>query len=543
MSALSVDDISVLFPNRRGDFTAVDTVSLEINKGEILGLVGESGAGKSTVGAAIMGLIQKPGYLTGGTVGKRIGMIFQDPLTSLNPVETVGDQLCETMQEHIELTDAEALSRAEALLTDVGITEARIRLNHYPHQFSGGMRQRVVIALALCADPDVVVADEPTTALDVSVQAQVLALMKTMCKERNVAMVLITHDMGVIAETTDRVAVMYKGKIVEIGTTSQIISAPSHEYTKSLLSAVPPADRKIDRFPLVNYIEEDRSQVVNLDSHWLGQKREFDDYQGPILEVKNLSLDFLIENSWFKAKRKYLKAIDDVSFSIEQGKTYGIVGESGSGKSTTARVICGIYKPDSGQVNYAGTNLSALRSRSEAIPFRREMQMVFQDPYSSLNGRMRVGSIISEPMLLHKLAESKEQALDISRELLEVVGLDASDAAKYPHEFSGGQRQRISIARALATRPRLLICDEPTSALDVSIQAQILNLLKDIQQEIGLTMLFISHDLPVIRQMCDHICVMKTGKIVEERDAESMFTDPTHPYTKHLLSLMPKFSG
>jgi len=358
MSALSVDGISVLFPNRRGDFTAVDTVSLELNKGEILGLVGESGAGKSTVGAAIMGLIQKPGHLTGGTVvldttriddldeelmrairGKRIGMIFQDPLTSLNPVETVGEQLCETMQEHMDLSDAAALTRAEALLTDVGITEAKIRLNHYPHQFSGGMRQRVVIALALCADPDVVVADEPTTALDVSVQAQVLALMKSMCKERNVAMILITHDMGVIAETTDRVAVMYKGRIVELGTTSQIISAPSHEYTQSLLSAVPPADRRIERFPLVNYIEEGKSQVVNLDSHWLGQKREFDDYQGPILEVKNLSLNFLIENSWFKSKRKYLKAIDDVSFSIEQGKTYGIVGESGSGKSTTARVI------------------------------------------------------------------------------------------------------------------------------------------------------------------------------------------------------------
>ena len=560
MSTLTINDIKVEFPNRRGDFTAVDGVSLELQPGEILGLVGESGAGKSTVGSTVMGLIQKPGFLSKGQVhldgnriddlddelmrairGKRIGMIFQDPLTSLNPVETVGSQLIETILVHLKIPEAEARKQAIDLLEEVGISEAEIRLDHYPHQFSGGMRQRVVIALALCADPEIIIADEPTTALDVSIQAQVLQLMRNLCEERNVGMILITHDMGVIAETTNRVAVMYRGKVVELGTTSQIINNPKHDYTRSLLSAVPPPDKKIQRFPLVTYIEDIKEGTLDLSNHWLGEKRTFTQHDSALLKVDNVSLRFIIQNSWFASKRKYLQALKGVTFEIGQGETYGLVGESGSGKSTAARIITGIYKPETGNISYAGKNLTQLKTRAEAAPFRRQMQMVFQDPFSSLNARMRVGKIVAEPILLHNLASDKKEAMEIAEDLLEVVGLGASAAKKYPHEFSGGQRQRVSIARALATRPRFLICDEPTSALDVSIQAQILNLLKDLQAELGLTMLFISHDLPVIRQMCDRVAVMRHGEIVEEAKTEELFASPNHDYTRHLLDLMPKF--
>ncbi len=560
MSTLNVDRITVEFPHRRGDFTAVDDVSFVLRPGEILGLVGESGAGKSTVGSAIMGLIQRPGFLSRGRVmlddmrlddlddelmrairGQRIGMIFQDPLTSLNPVETVGSQLIETIQTHLRLSDHDAKARACRLLDEVGIADAELRLTHYPHQFSGGMRQRVVIALALCADPDIIVADEPTTALDVSVQAQVLQLMRRLCRQRGVSMILITHDMGVIAQMANRVAVMYRGKIVELGSTDQVITAPRHDYSKSLLSAVPPLDRKIDRFPCVTYIEQAGQKSPDLSLHWLGQAHNDSVCHQALLCVENVSLRFVAQDSWFASGRKYLQALNDVSFQIKPGETYGLVGESGSGKSTMARVITGIYKPERGLIAYAGHPISQLRTRAEAAPFRRQMQMVFQDPFSSLNGRMRVGAIVAEPILFHKLATNKREALEIAEDLLEVVGLGGQAARKYPHEFSGGQRQRISIARALATRPRFLICDEPTSALDVSIQAQILNLLKDLQAELGLTMLFISHDLPVVRQMCDRVAVMRRGQIVEQATVEKLFADPTHDYTRHLLELMPKF--
>ena len=560
MSTLSVDRITVEFPHRRGDFTAVDDVSFVLQPGEILGLVGESGAGKSTVGSAIMGLIQRPGFLSRGRVmledtrlddlddelmrairGQRIGMIFQDPLTSLNPVETVGSQLIETIQTHLKLSDQDAKARACRLLDEVGIVDAELRLTHYPHQFSGGMRQRVVIALALCADPDIIIADEPTTALDVSIQAQVLQLMRRLCHQRGVSMILITHDMGVIAQMASRVAVMYRGKIVELGPTDQIITAPRHDYSKSLLSAVPPSDRKIDRFPCVTYREQARQKSLNLSQHWLGQTRNDNVSDRALLCVDKVSLRFVTQDSWLVARRKYLQALNDISFQINPGETYGLMGESGSGKSTMARVITGIYKPERGVITYADHPISQLRTRAEAAPFRRQMQMVFQDPFSSLNGRMRVGAIVAEPILFHKLAANKREAQDIVEDLLDVVGLGAQAARKYPHEFSGGQRQRISIARALATRPRFLICDEPTSALDVSIQAQILNLLKDLQAELGLTMLFISHDLPVIRQVCDRVAVMRRGHIVEQAAVEKLFADPTHDYTRHLLELMPKF--
>ena len=564
MALLQIKNMRVEFPSRRGHVTAVHDLSLSLKAGEILGVVGESGAGKSTIGNAVIGLLEPPGQLSNGQVflqGKRIdnldefemrqirgahiGMIFQDPLTSLDPLQTVETQLLDTIQLHLRLPEEEARERAVGLLDAVGIPDPAIRIKQYPHQFSGGMRQRVVIALALCADPELIIADEPTTALDVSVQAQILELMKGLCRDRNVGMILITHDMGVIAETADRVAVMYRGRVVETGTTAQIITEPVHDYTKSLISAVPRPDRRVKRFPLVTYIEDagERPEGLDLATHWLGQARNFGEEREQLVEVDKLHMRFITRHSIFPSKRLYLDAVKDVSFAIKTGEVFGLVGESGSGKSTVARMITGIYTPSGGSIVFSGADLTALKSRREAQPWRRQMQMVFQDPFSSLNGRMRVRDIVAEPIMFHRLASSRSEAEGMVRDLLEIVGLGAKAALKFPHEFSGGQRQRISIARALATRPRFLVCDEPTSALDVSIQAQILNLLKDLQEELQLTMLFISHDLPVIRQMCDRVGVMRHGQLLEIADTEQLFTSPKHEYTRHLLDLMPKFSG
>lgn len=562
MSLLEVKNLTVKFPSRKGDFTAVDDVTLNVEPGEILGIVGESGAGKSTVGNAVISLLEAPGYMSGGSVwlkgkriddldenlkatirGKRIGMIFQDPLTSLNPLETVGAQLIETIILHLGFSESQARARAVDLLMQVGIENAAERVDQYPHQFSGGMRQRVVIALALCSDPEVVIADEPTTALDVSIQAQILGLLRKLCEERNVGMIMVTHDMGVIAEITDRVAVMYNGKLVEIGDTETVLYNPTHEYTKSLISAVPRPDMKAHRFPLVTYIEdvEVLPEDIKLSDMWLGKTREYEAFDGPMLTVENLKLDFTTKRAIFKRNNQYFTALKGVSFDIRQGEVFGVVGESGSGKSTIARCVTGIYEPTDGFVSICGADLNKLEDKNKQNYYRRQTQMVFQDPFSSLNGRMRVENIIAEPIIFHKQAENKTDVMKIVDELLEIVGLGTHAARKFPHEFSGGQRQRISIARALATRPRFLICDEPTSALDVSIQAQILNLLKDLQEELGLTMMFISHDLPVIRQMCDRVAVMKSGEILEIAETEALFNTPQHSYTQSLLKLMPKF--
>jgi peptide/nickel transport system ATP-binding protein len=564
MHLLDIRKMRVEFPSRRGHVVAIEELSLTLDPGEILGVVGESGAGKSTIGNAVIGLLEPPGELTGGEVylqgsridtldaaemrsirGARIGMIFQDPLTSLDPLQTVETQLLDTIQLHLDLSEADARARAVDLLDAVGIPDPAIRIQQYPHQFSGGMRQRVVIALALCADPELVIADEPTTALDVSVQAQILDLMKRLCRERNVGMILITHDMGVIAETADRVAVMYRGRVVETGTTAQILTAPVHDYTRSLISAVPRPDKRMHRFPLVTYIEDagERPEGLDLATHWLGRAQSYDSEHQELLQLEDMHMRFVTRHSMFASKRLYLDAVKDVSFVIKTGEVFGLVGESGSGKSTVARMITGIYQPTGGRVRFAGTDLTALKSRHAARPWRRQMQMVFQDPFSSLNGRMRVRDIVAEPILFHELAGSRAEAYGMVGDLLDIVGLGNKAAMKFPHEFSGGQRQRISIARALATKPRFLVCDEPTSALDVSIQAQILNLLKDLQEQLGLTMLFISHDLPVIRQMCDRVGVMRHGQLLEVAETETLFTAPQHEYTKHLLDLMPKFSG
>ena len=564
LTLLQINNLEIEFPSRKSVLRAVDNVSLSLEKGDILGIVGESGAGKSTVGNALIGLLEPPGQMTKGEIfldgnridnlpdsekqkirGKEIGMIFQDPLTSLNPLQTIEHQLVETINLHLELGENDARQRAVELLDQVGIPDPDVRVKQYPHQFSGGMRQRVVVALALCAEPNLIIADEPTTALDVSIQAQILDLMRGLCKEKQVGMVIITHDMGVIADITDRVAVMYRGRLVEHGATEKILGNPDHPYTQSLISAVPRPDIKLIRFPQVTYIEDvaEKNTEIDITEHWLGKAREYETAPGPLVELKNISMRFTTKPAFLRKNRIFLDAVNNVSLDIHEGEVFGLVGESGSGKSTVARIICGLYTPISGAINFAGTELTALKKQSDLDPFRKQMQMIFQDPYSSLNPRMRVLDIVAEPILFHQLAETRREVEIIVKDLLEHVGLGAQSAVKYPHEFSGGQRQRISIARALATRPRFLICDEPTSALDVSIQAQILNLLKDLQEELGLTMLFISHDLPVIRQMCDRVGVMKDGFLCEMKETEVLFENPEHEYTQHLLNLMPRLEG
>ncbi len=560
MSLLTVNKLRIEFPSRHGVATAVNDISFTVEAGEILGVVGESGAGKSTVGNGIINLLSKPGRVAGGEIhlngelisdlapkqmqkirGARIGFIFQDPMTSLNALFTIEQQMVETMVNNLGITQDEAVKRALVLLEQVGIPEPEHRIKQYPHQFSGGMRQRVVIAIAMSCEPEFLIADEPTTALDVSVQDQILKLIRTLCEQRNVGCMLVTHDMGVVANVCDRVAVMYRGDLVELGTTEQILNAPTHPYTQSLISAVPRADVKLDRFPMVNYIEAANApSSIDVSTHWLGQSQDFIKQEGPLLSARNLDLHFIIKDSIFPSMRERLHATNNVSFDIQEGETFGLVGESGSGKSTVARIIAGLQPLDSGNILFEGVDLTAFKSERERRPMRRQMQMVFQNPYTSMNPRMKVKDIIAEPIRFHRLAESEAQIRQIVADLLDHVGLGARAGERYPHEFSGGQRQRISIARALATRPRLLICDEPTSALDVSVQAQILNLLKDLQDELNLSMLFISHDLPVIRQMCDRVGVMQKGTLLEVAETEQLFEHPAHEYTQGLIKLMPR---
>ena len=560
---LEIVGLDVSFPSQRGTTYAVRDVSINVKPGEVLGVVGESGAGKSTIGNAVINLLEPPGKITNGKVlfqgenisslddkemrnirGQKIGMIFQDPLTSLNPLMTIGAQLLETITKTTKLVGDAVFKKAIELLEAVGIEQPEVRFFAYPHEFSGGMRQRVVIALALAGDPDLVIADEPTTALDVSIQEQILELIRVLCRERKLGVIIITHDIGVIANIADRVAVMYDGSVVETGKVHQILTAPKHQYTKSLIAAVPRGDIKFKRFKSVDYIEGGKQSYksIDVDQHWLGEKVRKNSTDKAIF-IEGLNKEFVIKKAVFERNRVYLKAVKDVSFSVEEGESFGLVGESGSGKSTIARLIVGLSKVDRGSIKIFGQDVANKRKDQKVIAAQRDVQMIFQDPYSSLNARMRVQDIIAEPIRYYQTASSDSEALQIVGDLLDHVGLGSTAMLKYPHEFSGGQRQRISIARALASRPKILICDEPTSALDVSVQAHILNLLKDLQDELRLTMLFISHDLPVIRQMCDKVAVMRHGAICEIATTDNLFDAPNHEYSKHLLNLMPRMES
>ena len=554
MSFLKIQNLSVDYKLRKETVHAAKDINIEIKRGEIVGLVGESGSGKSTVANAIIDLIDEPGKVSEGSIylsdinihenkknilslrGKKIGFIFQDPQTSLNPILTIGQQLIETIQTHLNLSNSKAKEKAINLLKEVGIKDAEKRFNDYPHQFSGGMRQRVVISLSLCCEPELLIADEPTTALDVSIQSQILELIKKLTKERNLAVILITHDMGVIAETTNRVAVMKNGNLVELGTTKQILTEPKETYTKSLVSSVPPTNKKISRFKIIEK-ESNNQENINLKILNRWNKREI--LKKDLVQIKNLCKTFN-EGFFTEKSQNNVLAVDTVSFNIQEGKSFGLVGESGSGKTTIAKMIVNLFKPTPGEIYFDDVCINNIKSNKELLKFRKQIQMIFQDPYSSLNGRLKVKDIIAEPIKLHDANISSNELNEYINDLLDSVELSKSSAERYPHEFSGGQRQRISIARALATKPRLLVCDEPTSALDVSIQAQILNLLKDLQEQLNLTILFISHDLPVVRQMCDDIGVLRNGKLCEVSETEELFKNPNHEYTKELLRLMPK---
>ena len=557
MTFLKISNLSVDYKMRKETVNAAKNINIDIKKGEIVGLVGESGSGKSTVANAIVNLIDEPGKVSSGSIlmgetnisenpetivqyrGKKIGLIFQDPQTSLNPILTIGEQLIETIQTHLNLSSEDAKNKAINLLKEVGIKDAEKRFYNYPHQFSGGMRQRVVISLALCCEPELLIADEPTTALDVSIQSQILELIKRLTKERNLAVILITHDMGVIAETTDRVAVMKNGDLVEIGLTKQILVEPKEKYTKSLVNSVPPTNKKISRFTIIEKENvNNQNNNIKILNRW--SKKIIVDQN--LIEIKNLSKSF--DDSFFTENTKNsVMAVDDVSLNIKEGQSFGLVGESGSGKTTIAKMVVNLFKPSSGDIYFDSVNVTKIKKNKDLLKFRKQIQMIFQDPFSSLNGRLKVKEIIAEPIKLHN-PDIKSSDLDsYIHDLLESVELTQQSAIRYPHEFSGGQRQRISIARALATQPRLLVCDEPTSALDVSIQAQILNLLKDLQEQLNLTILFISHDLPVVRQMCDKIAVLKDGKLCEVSETEELFKNPKHNYTKELLKLMPKIES
>ena len=563
MSFLEVSNLDIKYLTRKETIEASKDVTFTLERGEILGIVGESGSGKSTVANAIINLIDKPGKITNGSIrldnieccqnekiiqtirGKKIGFVFQDPQTSLNPLFRIKDQLVETIQTHLKLSSEEAIRRSINLLREVGIENPEKRINEYPHQFSGGMRQRVVIALAISCEPDLIIADEPTTALDVSIQFQILKLLKDLTVQRNLGVIIITHDMGVIAETTDKVVVMRYGKIVEQGKTLNILTNPQSNECKSLVMSVPPTNKKIDRFKLISpegkEISENSTNLTNnIIKNW--GARESSNEQ--LLKFENITKIF-DEGSVILSSKKTdkLKALNDVSFNIFEGESFGLVGESGSGKSTIAKIITSLVKPTSGEVYFENISLHDPKNRKIKNKYRGQIQMIFQDPYSSLNPRFKVKDIIAEPIKFFQKNINSNEIQNNVYDLIDIVGMTRQSLDRYPHEFSGGQRQRISIARALATRPRLLICDEPTSALDVSIQAQVLNLLKDLQDELNLTILFISHDLPVIRQMCDRITVLKNGKVCEINETEKLFNNPTHEYTKELIHLMPKIES
>ena len=570
MSFLEVKNLDISYPTRKETIVASKNVEFTLERGEILGIVGESGSGKSTIANAIINLIDPPGEITNGSIkidnnelrdneeliqkirGKKIGFVFQDPQTSLNPLFKIKDQLIETIQTHLNLDYKDALKKSIQLLKEVGIDNAEKRIEDYPHQFSGGMRQRVVIALAISCEPDLIIADEPTTALDVSIQYQILELLKDLTKKRNLGVIIITHDMGVIAETTNKVIVMRDGLIVEQGDTKELLTNPKSNEARSLVISVPPTNKKIDRFKLISPDgKEITSDSKNLTKNIIKTWGIRENKNQKLLKLTDVTKIFddrsLAINISFGSKNestdKVVKAVDNVSFELFEGETLGLVGESGSGKSTIAKIITGLVRPTNGEIFYNNVSLYNSNRKYQIDKSRGQIQMIFQDPYSSLNPRFKVRDIISEPIKFFQKNISRNELAQNVYDLIDIVGMTRQSLDRYPHEFSGGQRQRISIARALATRPRLLICDEPTSALDVSIQAQILNLLKDIQDELHMTILFISHDLPVIRQMCNRIVVLKNGSVCETKETEELFNNPEHPYTQELIRLMPKIES
>ena len=558
---------------------AVNDVSFTLNKGETIGIVGESGSGKSVTSLSAMRLIPNPpGIISGGEIifhqkdgtttdllkiseeqmrkfrGNEIAMIFQEPMTSLNPVFTCGNQVMEAIILHQKLNNKAAKSLTLELFEKVQLPDPERIYSAYPHQISGGQKQRVMIAMAMSCQPSVLIADEPTTALDVTVQKTILQLMQKLQTEQEMGILFITHDLGVIAELADKVVVMYKGKIVEQGSVWDIFNNPQHPYTKGLLACRPPLDKRYTFLPTVSdFMQTDdkgnivdngvsvadftKKLVISEKTRIASQKALF--AKEPVLTIKNLKTYFPIKGGFFGGTTGQVKAVDNVSFDVYPGETLGLVGESGCGKTTIGRTIIRLEDPTSGEMLYKGKDIAKMNAK-ELRAFRKEVQIIFQDPYSSLNPRMTIGNAIMEPMQVHGILANDNERKKRVEELLSRVNLDPSHFYRYPHEFSGGQRQRIGIARALAVNPKFIICDESVSALDVSVQAQVLNLLNELKQEFGLTYIFISHDLSVVKYMSDRMVVMQEGKIEEMGDADQICNKPGTDYTKKLIDAIPE---
>ncbi len=580
---LQVNQLQTYFRSEEQLVKAVDGISFSVKAGETLGIVGESGSGKSVSSLSIMRLVpQPPGYIAGGEIwfsradgqaanllelpdeemrryrGNEIAMIFQEPMTSLNPVFRCGHQVVEAILIHQKVSKTVAKQQALNLFEQVQLPDPERIFQAYPHQISGGQKQRVMIAMALANSPRLLIADEPTTALDVTVQKRILGLMNELKAAIGASVIFITHDLGVIAEIADRVAVMYKGKIVEEGPVAQLFQSPQHPYTKGLLACRPPLGYRLKRLPVVADFMEARQSA---DGAWqLSEKQQSVasvieeqkvlpaaqqarqaklQAQSPLLKVEELNCWFPEKKNFFGKPLSYIKAVNNVSFEVYPGETLGLVGESGCGKTTLGRSIVRLTPVQSGRVWYDGTDLIGL-SASEMKALRPQMQIIFQDPYSSLNPRMTVGAAIMEPMQVHRLHANDKARKEKVMDLLETVSLDSEHFNRYPHEFSGGQRQRICIARALALEPRFIVCDESVSALDVSVQAQVLNLLMELRERFGLTYIFISHDLSVVKFMSDRMMVMKDGKIVEMGDADQVYEQPKSDYTRQLIEAIPK---
>jgi peptide/nickel transport system ATP-binding protein len=559
---LSVRDLVVEFQTGEGLVRAVNNVSFDIPLGKTIGIVGESGSGKSVTSLAVMGLLQKPAakipqgeiFFNGVDLlkchesqmrsirGNQISMIFQEPMTSLNPVFKVGEQIAEALRIHKNMTNKEAWEKAVHLMNQVGIPNPALSAHKYPHEMSGGQKQRVMIAMAISCEPKLLIADEPTTALDVTIQKQVLELLHKLQQEYRMSMMFITHDLGVIGDIADDVVVMYRSNVVEKNHAETIFTGAKHPYTKGLLACRPKLGANPRRLLTVSdfMTEEGLEKVVPSERVVVFDKESVPDRsEHVLLEVKDLVTQFPIKGGMFGRTVNHFKAVDGVSFKLKKGKTLGLVGESGCGKTTLGRSILRLVEPASGNIIYDGKDITHVY-HEELRQLRKKMQIIFQDPYSSLNPRMTISDILTEPLSIHKVGGSKSEQFDMARELIEKVGLKSNQMNRYPHEFSGGQRQRICIARALMLRPEFVICDESVSALDVSIQAQVLNLLLDLQEEFGLTYVFISHDLSVVNYIADEVGVMYAGKIIEMDKASLIYKNAKEEYTRTLLSAIPK---
>ncbi len=563
---LRINHLNVQFKTQNGFVEAVKDSSFTLRKGETIGIVGESGSGKSVTSLAIMRLHNSDSTLIKGEIllngidilqipedemrairGNKIAMIFQEPMTSLNPVLSCGFQVTEAIQFHLGLNKQEAKEKAISLFKEVQLPRPESIFDSYPHQISGGQKQRVMIAMALSCDPEILIADEPTTALDVTVQKTIIELLLRLKAERHMSLVFISHDLGVVSEIADRVIVMYKGEIVEEASVKEIFAHPKHPYTKGLLACRPSPEYHLKKLPIIAdfldasnnavSIEKIRERYIYKTDELKERKKKLYEQQ-PILKINELSTWFPVGHGFFGKKNEVVKAVNKVSFDVYPGETLGLVGESGCGKSTLGRSILRLIEPTSGGVDFENTDLRKL-NKQDMRDMRRDIQIIFQDPYSSLNPRLTVGDSLMEPLQVHQLYENNTERKKKVLELLEKVNLPAEYFNRYPHEFSGGQRQRIVIARALALKPKFIICDESVSALDVSVQAQVLNLIRELQQEFNLTYIFISHDLSVIKHISDRVMVMNKGEIIETGDPDEIYYHPKEEYTKRLIASIP----